>query len=554
MNPLHAIDFYKADHRNQYPSNTQYVYSNLTPRSGKNSNTKESGIIFFTLQAFILKFLMHDFNTEFFNKPKTQVLNRYMRRMNTALGEGAITFEHIEALHDLGYLPLHIKALPEGSFVPYGVPVMTIVNTHPDFFWLTNYLESVISACVWKGCTSATTAFAYKKLFLEYARATGSPEFLVQFQGHDFSFRGLSGLDDALMSGMGHLTSFTGTDTVLAIDGLEDYYNGNAEKELLGCSVPATEHSVMCMGGVDNEIDTFSRLLDLYPKGIVSIVSDTWDFWKVITEYAPALKDKIMARKSITAQDGTVIAPGKTVFRPDSGDPVLILTGYKIFDTDEYPGEKGIEGVYKKSILSIVGKAIHQGYEAIKYDNKYYKLVETGLEPGYSEISEAEAKGAVQLLWEEFGGTITDKGYKLLDEHVGLIYGDSITLDRAKKILQRLKDKGFASLNTVLGIGSFTYEYVTRDTHGMAMKATWGVVDGEPREIFKDPKTDSGMKKSAKGLLRVEKVNGEYKLFDQQSLAQENMGELKTVYLDGLLINPVSIAEIRERIDNEIRT
>ena len=517
MNPLHAIDFYKADHRNQYPQGTEYVYSNGTPRSNRLSNTGADKLVFFSLQAAMMKFLIKDFNEGFFNLPKAEVLRKYQRRMDNALGQGAITVEHIEALHDLQYLPIHIKALPEGSQVPMGVPVFTVINTVPAFFWLTNYLESVLSNMIWKGSTSATTAFEYKKLLTKYARMTGSPEELIQFQAHDFSFRGMSGLEDAMMSGMAHLTSFTGTDTVLAIDGLEDYYEGNSDIELLGCSVPATEHSVMCMGGLEDEIGTFSRLLDTYPVGIVSIVSDTWDFWKVLTEYAPALKEQILARTPVFAPDGTVIAPGKTVFRPDSGDPVKILTGYT-----------------EDEIIHLGGVA----YERTDYPDEHGK-----------ELSEAEIKGAVEVLWDEFGGTETSKGYKLLNEHVGLIYGDSITLSRATQIMERLEAKGFASMNTVLGIGSYTYEYVTRDTYGFAMKATWGVVNGEQREIFKDPITDSGEKKSAKGLLRVIKENGEFKLLDQQTKAQEARGELKSVFLDGELMNTCSIRKIRERLE-----
>lgn len=540
IRPLHAIDFYKADHKNQYPTNTEYVYSNFTPRSNRLSNTGAKKVVFFGLQAFILKFLNDDFNRGFFERPKEEVVAEYKRRMDTSLGQGAITVEHIEALHDLGFLPIKIKALPEGSVVPMGVPGLTIVNTMKEFFWITNYLESSISACLWKGCTSATTAYEYRKLLDSFAEQTGAPKELVPFQGHDFSFRGMSGFEDAISSGMGHLLSFVGTDSVLAIDALEDYYFGDATKELLGCSVPATEHSVMCMGGKEEtsstgELNTFKRLLDIYPSGIISIVSDTWDFFKVLTEYVPILKEKILNREPIFDAEGNFIQPGKTVFRPDSGDPVHILTGYTC-----YSPEKKHE--YAKIIKN---RAKILGYEAFEFKGKYYKLEkDTGVE--YSEISKAEVKGAVEVLWDEFGGTITDKGYKLLDEHVGLIYGDSITLERATQILSRLEKKGFASTNVVLGIGSYTYEYVTRDTYGFAMKATWGQVNGEWREIFKDPATDSGTKKSAKGLLKVIKEKDEFKLLDQQET--DEGGELKTVFLDGKLVSSSSISEIRSRL------
>ncbi|MFT6834264.1 MAG: nicotinamide phosphoribosyltransferase, partial [Francisellaceae bacterium] len=315
INPLTAIDFYKADHRRQYPVGTTEVYSNFTARSSKLAKvireTFDDQIVFFGLQYFIKDFLINSWNKEFFNKPKHEVVKKYKRRMDFALGQDSIPVNHIEQLHSLGYLPFQIKALPEGSRVPIGVPLLTIVNTEPNFFWLTNYIETIISCYLWKPITSATTAFEYKKLLTTYAKKTGTPIESVVYQVHDFSFRGMSSLQDASVSGGAHLTSFVGTDTVSAIDFLEDYYNANVEEAIVGCSVPATEHSVMCMGLEHGELATFRRLInELYPKGIVSIVSDTWDFWKVITEYLSILKPEILARD------------GKVMIRPDSGDQI----------------------------------------------------------------------------------------------------------------------------------------------------------------------------------------------------------------------------------------
>lgn len=133
-----------------------------------------------------------------------------------------------------------------------------------------------------------------------------------------------------------------------------------------------------------------------------------------------------------------------------------------------------------------------------------------------------------------------------------MIYGDSISLERAQHIMKGLAEKGFSSDNIVLGVGSFTYQYVTRDNFGFAMKATSGVVKGQRRDIFKDPKTDSGIKKSAKGLLRVEEENGTYKLYDQQTEAQEKEGFLKPVYKNGKLLIEYKLSEIRQRVDEEI--
>lgn len=485
INPLTAIDFYKADHRRQYPLGTEMVYSNFTPRSNRLSNLPYDNdkIVFFGLQYFIKSFLMYQFDVHFFKKPKEQVVAAYKRRMDNALGKDAIPVDHIEALHDLQYLPIEIRAMPEGSLVSMKVPCLTIHNTVPEFFWLVNYLESVMSCFLWKPCVSATTARWYRRTLNKYAEETGADPLFVQFQGHDFSFRGMSGICDAGLSGAAHLLSFVGTDTVPAIDLLETYYNADCTKELVGCSVPATEHSVMCMGTKGGEIDTFARLVtELYPNGIVSIVSDTWDFWRVVTEYMETLKVQILARD------------GKVVIRPDSGDPVHIICG----------------------------------------------------DPS-APAGSPQFKGAVECLWDVFGGSFNRYGYKVLDPHIGLIYGDSITPDRAVAILNGLKGKGFASSNIVFGIGSFTYQHVTRDTYGFAVKSTYGVVDGKGRVIFKDPVTDTGTKKSARGLVNVYKGT----LHDEQ-LFIDDKSDLKTVFMNGKLLKDFSLSEIRSTVAAEL--
>ena len=484
VNPFLLCDFYKVSHPFQYPLNTTLVYSNLTPRSSRLKGVNK--MVVFGLQYFIKEYLIDYFNENFFNRTKEDVLKEYKRRITTSLGGDLPSYDHIEKLHDLGYLPLHIKALPEGSLVDIRVPILTIVNTQPEFYWLTNFIESLMSAVLWQPCTSATIAFEYHKLLSKYAVETGMDIGFVQWQGHDFSFRGMSSLESAKLSGMGHLLSFTGTDTIPAIDALEQYYNADAEKEFIAGSVTATEHSVMAAYGKSDELDTFRHLIeDVYPNGIVSIVSDTWSLWDVLTKYLPALKDKVLSRN------------GKVVVRPDSGDPVDILCG--------------------------------------KLDVSDNSL---------------EAKGVVELLWDTFGGTVNAKGYKVLDSHVGVIYGDSITIDRANQICDRLKAKGFAS-QIVFGIGSFTYQYNTRDTFGIAMKATYVEIDGQGKAIYKDPVTDDGVKKSARGLLQVMKENGSYILKDDVTWKEEEKSLLTTVFKDGKLIKDYTLSEIRERLKNE---
>lgn len=505
--PLNCCDFYKTGHRQQYPKGTELVVSNFTPRSGKHANVADdSGIIFFGLQYFIKDFLQKAFYEQFFTLPKEAAVAWYKRRMDTSLGEDAVPVDHIARLHEMQELPLEIRALPEGTFVPIGVPCLTIQNTIPEFFWLTNYIETVLSTYMWLPCTSATTALGYRKLLEEYAKKTGSPLEFVDFQAHDFSFRGMSSLQSASVSGAAHLLAFKGTDTIPAIDFHEQYYDADCTLELIGCSVPATEHSVMCMDGESGELETFRRLItEIYPKGIVSIVSDTWDFWQVISEYSVQLKSEILARD------------GKVVFRPDSGNPADIICGMKHFSEYEYAPEIA----------------------------EYH----------WNQSSEHQHKGAVEVLWDIFGGTITETGHKLLDSHVGLIYGDSITYEVAQEILERLEKKGFASANIVFGVGSYTYQYVTRDTWGWAVKATYGRVNGEPRNIYKKPKTDSG-KDSAKGLLMVVRDNktGQLKLKQEAAPdefdSKENL--LQPIYRNGQLLIEHSLSEIRERIKNAI--
>ncbi len=481
MNPITQIDGYKVDHRRQYPTGTSLIFTNFTPRKTRRPDTDQ--VVFFGLQYFLKEYLVRQWNEDFFSQPREEVVRKFTRRIDSYLGPNAVGSTHVSALHELGFLPICIMALPEGSLVPLRVPQLVIFNTDERFFWLTNYLETILSTTLWGPSTSATTAFYFKRLLTKYAIETVGDASFVPWQGHDFSFRGMFGFEAARLSGAAHLTSFTGTDTIPAIDFLEEFYGADADKELVGGSVAATEHSVMCAGGMTDEIGTFTRLItEVYPAGIVSIVSDSWDFWKVMTEYTVTLKAQILARD------------GKVVFRPDTGDPVLIVCG----------------------------------------------------DPS-APVGSPEYKGAIECLWDVFGGTVSAQGYRVLDPHVGLIYGDSITMERAEAICEGLKAKGFASTNIVFGIGSYTYQHVTRDTDGYAAKATFAVVNGEDREIFKAPKTDDGTKRSAKGLTAVFKgADGRFVLKDQATWAEVNDCALETVFRDGRLQNEQTLAQIRE--------
>lgn len=544
--PHLALDGYKTGHQFQYPKGTTWVYSNLTARSASHFRSEgfDGKTVFVGLQGFIKSFLIDTWNEGFFNRPKEEVVTEYKRRMDNYLGPDAVPVDHIAALHDMGYLPLLIRALPEGSRVNLKVPYLTIENTDSDFFWLTNYVETILSAELWHPITAATIAYEYRRILNKYVELTGANKDFADWQLHDFSMRGMSGLQPSV--GAAHLmVAGYGTDTLPAIDYLEDYYGANSDTELVGGSVPATEHSVMCMGGKSTEIETFKRLItDTYPSGVVSIVSDTWDFWKVITEYAAELKEDILSRQP------NALGLAKVVFRPDSGDPVKIISGLTFITISDNLGD--VNQYYNVEDTDP---------DVICLDNKFYEyslcsqIDRYGDEiEGYiqldKEVPSHVVKGAVECLDEIFGHTVNEKGYKTLNQRVGLIYGDSITLEREEAILQRLMDKGYAADNIVFGVGSYSYQYNTRDTFGMAVKATAGEVNGEFLEIEKDPATGDGMKKSAKGRLVVTKDGNDFVLHDQQPNGSEYQTKncLEEVFFDGELIREHTLAEIRQRI------
>lgn len=479
--PLFQTDAYKLDHRRVYELSGKVtrVYSNYTNRKSRVEGV--SKVVHFGLQAFLQRYAIDAFKP-FFEADEELVCELYEQRIASIVGPNDIGSDHVRALHRKGYLPLEFRAVPEGTAVPIGVPSFTVENTDDEFFWLTNYIETVLSAEVWHASTAATIAHVFRQEFDRAAERTGGDLAAVDWQGHDFSYRGMSGSETAAASGAGHLLSFTGTDSLVSLEWIDNYYGG----DYVAGSVPATEHSVMSTGiATVGEQELFERILDLYPSGIVSVVSDTFDLWRVITEYLPNLKERIMARE------------GKLVIRPDSGNPVDILTGQL--------------GSYRSA-----------------------------------EDRTAAEKGVVELLWETFGGTVNEKGFKVLDPHIGVIYGDSITVARAHEINRRLADKGFASINWVAGIGSYTYQYNTRDTFGSAIKATWALVNDLPVNLFKDPVTDDGTKKSATGRLAVLKdEQGNLQLVQKATAAQEAASELQPVWRNGVFLRRQSFPDVR---------
>lgn len=527
LNSMFLADGYKIGHYNMYKDDMEVVYSNFTPRSNKYAPKGNNGKVLNFGQQYVIKFIVDHFNENFFASPKDEVVKDIKANLSQYLGEEYDT-KHIEDLHDLGYLPLQIRSLTEGTESAIKIPVLFLYNTNERFGWLTNYIETIVSNMLWQPITTATNVLLMKRIVIDAVKETDKKNlWLADFMLHDFSMRGLTGLDAAIGSGMAFAAVSKGSDSLPCIKASQ-YYYGETESAVF--SVRATEHSQMTAGGVEGELQIYKDLLTKFPNGILSVVSDSFDLWRVLTDYLPKLKDLIMSRD------------GKLVIRPDSGNPADIICGVG-FDTTT--PEEYYNWIVKYD-PDFQRKVKESGY--VDYNHSTYKW------RVYSDRAEMhpESKGVIELLWDTFGGTINEQGYKVLDSHIGMIYGEAINQDNIKEIFSRLRAKGFAATNCVFGQGSYSMQYVTRDTWGMAIKCVAQQRSGELIEIFKDPVTDSGMKKSAKGLTIVLKdVNGEYYLKDKATLEEvnSNENELKVIFEDGEFFNQTTLTEIRNRIN-----
>lgn len=481
-NPLLESDFYKQVHWNQYPKDVAKVISYFTPRMSRLEG--QDHLVMFGLQGFIKEFLIDTFNTYFFNRDKQEVLDEAKHILkNTIMCDCGI--ERYAQLHDLGFLPIEIKALPEGTLVPVQVPMFEISNTHEDFAWLTNALESVISSEMWHPMISANVGYEYRKIVNYWYDKTCDDDAPRRKALGDFSMRGQECRHSAYKSSAGWLLSHVNTATVPAIPYLEKYYNCDCEKEEVGFGSPSTEHSVMCSNyAVDgDEVTMVKRLLtEIYPNNSFSMVSDSYDYWNLVKNILPQCKKEILEHN------------GCLLIRGDSGDPVEVVT-QTVFE---------------------LGKI--------------------------------------------FGYRHNSKGYRVLNPKVKAIYGDSITLTRAKKIFEVLEKNGWAASNVVLGVGSFSMQCLegengklnpfTRDTFGIAIKATHVVMkDGTEHFVFKNPK-ESTFKKSHKGCCVVlENQNGLY-CHDQMSFEEtySPANKMELVFLNGVMIEEQSLKEIRNRL------
>jgi nicotinamide phosphoribosyltransferase len=562
---LYFSDAYKAAHKLMLAQGTTRLYGTEIPRSLKYGPQGATHIVNFGKQI-IWKWIHDQFQKNFFERSWEEA-SEFVEDMSLMLMQ-PYNGEHFEKLHKLGYLPVKVCTLPEGIQTLPNIPHSDFINTVSGFAWLTLYLETLASSLSWKPSLAATIALQYKiNTFKWVTKTDPNNAWLIPYLCHDFSARGLNP-HDQISVGLGHATSFRGSDTLVAIPAAR-YYYGEPRGEVITNSVNASEHSVTCTGifyyeeklknGQANDlIDEFYSFdvpcegstvdpdykaiaewanlrdwLKLFPSGILSVVSDTFDLWKLIKFILPRLKKEIMSRD------------GKLVVRPDSGDPVDIICGKSILFTKDIIPEN-VFGL-------LLGKAKHEYFHK---DGIYYKgtlLSET--ECKYEKIiPTSEVKGVIELLGDIFGYIINDQGYKVLDPHIGAIYGDSITLERQVQIYKRLATKDFASTNIVLGVGSFTYQFNTRDSIGLAYKGAWFEIDdNKGYNIYKDPITDDGTKKSLKGFQFVYKdENGEYRVESEVSEEKHNsVGNLlQPLYIDGVFYNQSTFKQIRERINS----
>ena len=495
--PIICTDYYKTQHYAQYDKNMTKIISYLTPRMSRVSDKK---LAMFGLQYFIKKYLIEDFTKNFFGASKDSIIQRYKRYMKNTLGEGLDDAKRWEELWDLGYLPLEICAVPEGTRVPMGVPMIQITNTHPDFMWLVNHFETAMSATLWHMMASANVGYKYRGIVEKYYNKTVDDNVPYNTAIGDFSMRGQESIESATTSSAAFLLSFVNTATIPAIEFLEKYYNADVEKEVVGKGLTSTEHSVMCSNfSIDeNEKDMVLRLLtELYPNNNFTMVSDSYDYWNLVSQ--------IMAEDNV-----------------------------------------------KEAVLN------HNGFIGIRGDSGCPENIICGNPNCKDDI--CENLGTVEILWNTYGGTINSKGYKVLDKHIKVVYGDSITPERAEEIYRRLEEKGFAANNVSLGMGSYSMQScegntpMTRDTYSIAVKSTYGELsDGTSFEIFKNPKTDTGhFKKSQKGCCVVYKdVNGDVtykdglKYFETVNY-EGNM--LVPVFRNGRILKDYTLSEIRNTL------
>lgn len=454
-NIILLTDSYKISHWRQYPPKTQAVYSYLESRGGKWHD-----VVFFGLQYYLKRYLQGQVVTQDrIDEAEAMLAGHFGDK--TLFNRQA--WEYILHEHG-GRLPVTIKAVPEGTPVPSFNVLMTIVNTDPKCFWLTNYLETLLVQ-VWYGSTVATQSREMRHLITKYLKRTGNPE-LCPFKLHDFGFRGVSSVESAGMGGAAHLISFLGTDTLAGIRFAKRYY----DEPMAGFSIPAAEHSTITSWGQEHELDAMRNMLHQFPQGTVAVVSDSFNVFEACSDiWGGKLKQEVLARN------------GTLVIRPDSGDPVQVLV-------------KGHPNVF-------------------------------------------------DILAEKFGYTVNERGFKVLAEQVRVIQGDGIDFEMIDSILYALKQKGYSADNIAFGSGGALLQKLNRDTLKFAFKCSSVTVEGEQRDVFKNPVTDKG-KQSKSGRLRLVNVEGAYqtKRFEQ---SREEEDLLVEVFRNGQILKEYRFEDVR---------
>lgn len=452
-NLLLLADAYKYSHYKLYYPGTSKIYSYLESRGGQFEQT-----VFFGLQYF----LKHYLEGQVITKEKIDAAAEFLPKV---FGRNDVfdrsRFDYILEKHG-GKLPIRIKAIPEGTVVPVNNVLMTIENTDPECFWISNFLETLLMQ-VWYPCTVATLSREIRKIIESYYEETvnDAAKAGIDFVLNDFGFRGVSSVESAALGGAAHLLNFRGSDTIMGSVMLQRYYN---TKEVYGLSIPATEHSVCTLLGKEGELEIFRHVLKTYPTGTVACVSDSYDIFRACSKYwGEELKQLVLGR------DGVL------VIRPDSGDPVFTIL--RVFD----------------------------------------------------------------ILFEKFGYTINEKGFKLLPRQVRVIQGDGVNIQTIRLIYGALQVNGISAENLVLGMGGALLQKVDRDTQKFAFKCSYAELNGKGVDVQKNPvELDShgdlvtSFKKSKAGKLKLIQTAEGYKTVRQEEAGDD---QLMTVFENGNLVN-----------------
>ena len=447
-------DSYKFTHWKQYPPGTEHVYSYLESRGGMFPQT-----LFFGLQYYLLKYLCGSVVNEEDVREAQQFVDRH-------IAPGIFNFDgwmHVVRAHG-GRLPVVIKAAPEGSLVDVQNVLMTIENTDPHCYWLTNYLETLLLK-VWYPITVATLSQSIRRVVLAALQRSGDPA-LIDFKLHDFGYRGVSSEETAGIGAAAHLINFKGTDTVAGVRVLQQFYQS---REMEGFSIPAAEHSTITAWGRENEAQAYENMLTQFPEGLVAVVSDSYNVYEACEKlWGEALREKVEHRA------------GTLVVRPDSGKP-------------------------REVVLKVL-----------------------------------------EILGAKFGCETNAKGYRVLNPKIRVIQGDGVNYWTIQDTLTAMNRAGWSADNITFGMGGALLQQLNRDTQQFAFKCSNVTVNGEDRDVFKDP-VEGRDKASKRGRLALHFKNGEWNTVRLRRGVDDPDDRLKQVFQNGELLVNQSVAEVRRR-------